>query len=102
MIRLLQEYQAGNDKSEFVDVLLNTSTQITEKPEIPTKSLDPLSEREIEILRLLTTDLSAPEIAEHLHIAVSTIRTHTKNIYSKLGVHSRFEAISKAKDRNLL
>ena len=102
MIRLLQEYQAGNDKSEFVDVLLNTSMQITEKPEIPTKSLDPLSEREIEILRLLTTDLSAPEIAEHLHIAVSTIRTHTKNIYSKLGVHSRFEAISKAKDRNLL
>jgi LuxR family maltose regulon positive regulatory protein len=102
MIKLLREYKAGRDKNEFADMLLNTRTHITEKSEIPPETVDPLSEREIEILRLLATDLSAPEIAEHLFIAVSTIRTHTKNIYSKLGVHSRFEAISKAKERNLL
>jgi LuxR family maltose regulon positive regulatory protein len=102
MVGLLQEFRARGDKSEFVNVLLNATAQIAEKSEIPTELVEPLSDREIEILKLLTTDLSAPEIAEYLHIAVSTMRTHTKNIYGKLGVHSRFEAISKAKDINLL
>ena len=64
--------------------------------------LDPLSERELEVLRLLVTDLSAPEIAERLFISVSTVRSHIKQIYSKLDVHSRFEALSKARELKLL
>lgn len=64
--------------------------------------IEPLSEREIEVLRLLRSELSAQEIANHLHISVSTVRTHNKNIYGKLGVHSRFEAVSKAKDLDLI
>jgi LuxR family maltose regulon positive regulatory protein len=43
-----------------------------------------------------------PEIAEELYISVSTVRSHVKNIYRKLGAHSRLEAVSKAKDANLL
>jgi LuxR family maltose regulon positive regulatory protein len=62
------------------------------------KLVEPLSEREKEILHLLATDLTVPEIAAHLHIAVSTVRSHVKSIYGKLDVHSRYEAVSKAKD----
>jgi LuxR family maltose regulon positive regulatory protein len=62
----------------------------------------PLSDRELEVLRLLNTELSAPEIAAHLHVSANTIRTHIKRIYSKLDVHSRYEAVERAKDLNLL
>ncbi len=64
--------------------------------------LDPLSEREIAVLRLLAADLSSPEIAAELTIAVSTVRSHMKNIYSKLGVHSRYEAVLRAQELHLL
>jgi LuxR family maltose regulon positive regulatory protein len=63
---------------------------------------DPLSERELVVLRMLVTDLTTPEIAEDLVVSVNTVRTHIKNIYGKIGVHSRFEAISKAKELGLL
>jgi LuxR family maltose regulon positive regulatory protein len=64
--------------------------------------MDPLSERELEVLWLLQTNLSTPEIADELVIAVSTVRTHIKNIYSKLGVHSRTEAVDRAKDLDFI
>ncbi len=54
------------------------------------------------MLRLLETDLTVPEIAEQLIIEVSTVRSHVKSIYSKLGVHSRYEAIVRAAELNLL
>ena len=60
-----------------------------------------LTEREIQVLRLLNTELSIPEIAGELIIGVSTVRSHVKNIYAKLGVHSRYEAIAKAKELDL-
>jgi LuxR family transcriptional regulator, maltose regulon positive regulatory protein len=64
--------------------------------------VDPLSDREVEVLRFLVTDLSAPEIADELYISVSTVRSHIKQIYSKLEAHSRFEAVTKARELNLL
>jgi LuxR family maltose regulon positive regulatory protein len=64
--------------------------------------IDPLSDREIEVLKRLDSQLSIPEIANLLHIAVSTLRTHIRNIYSKLGVHSRFEAVVAGKKLNLI
>jgi LuxR family maltose regulon positive regulatory protein len=69
---------------------------------VETSSVDALSERELEVLRLLNTDLSTPEIANELVVAVSTVRSHVKNIYSKLNVHSRLEAIDRAKELNLV
>ena len=65
-------------------------------------TIDPLSNRELEVLRMLETDLSGPEIAEELSVALSTVRYHTNNIYSKLSVHNRREAISRAREINLL
>jgi LuxR family maltose regulon positive regulatory protein len=63
---------------------------------------EPLSERELQVLKLLNSDLSTPEIAQELVVAVSTVRSHVKNIYSKLDVHSRIEAIDRARELNLL
>jgi LuxR family maltose regulon positive regulatory protein len=64
--------------------------------------VDPLSDREIEVLRLLSTEMSSSEIASELVVSVNTVRTHIKHIYSKLDVHSRYEAVERATDLNLL
>lgn len=63
---------------------------------------DPLSPRELEVLRFLKTDLTTPEIAAELVVSVSTVRSHIKNIYSKLDVHSRYEAADRASALGLL
>jgi len=63
---------------------------------------EPLTEREEAVLGLLPTQLSSSEIAERLVVAPSTVRTHIKNIYSKLQVHSRDEAVQRARNLGLL
>jgi LuxR family maltose regulon positive regulatory protein len=64
--------------------------------------LEPLSERELEVLKLLGTELSGPEIARELMVSLNTVRTHTKNIYGKLGVSSRRAAVRRAEELGLL
>jgi LuxR family maltose regulon positive regulatory protein len=61
-----------------------------------------LSERELQVLRYLQTNLTTPEIADEMVIGVNTIRTHIKNIYSKLNVHKRFEAVERGKELDLI
>jgi len=63
---------------------------------------DPLSDRELEVLRLLTSELSGPEIARHLVVSLNTVRTHTKSIYAKLGATSRREAVRRAAELGLV
>jgi LuxR family transcriptional regulator, maltose regulon positive regulatory protein len=65
-------------------------------------ALEPLSDRELRVLRYLPTHLSAPEIAAELSIATSTVKTHMRSLYAKLGVHSRAEAVQAARDLGLL
>jgi LuxR family transcriptional regulator, maltose regulon positive regulatory protein len=64
--------------------------------------VDPLSERELDVLRLLASELTGPEIARHLVVSLNTVRTHTKNIYAKLGVSSRRAAVRMADELGLL
>jgi LuxR family maltose regulon positive regulatory protein len=64
--------------------------------------IDQLSEREVQVLRRLNSALSVPDIARQIHLAPSTVRTHIQHIYSKLGVHSRLEALEKAQELGLL
>jgi LuxR family maltose regulon positive regulatory protein len=64
--------------------------------------IDPLSDRELEVLRLLRTDLTSTEIAETLYISKNTVRSHIKHIYDKLDVHSREEAVQRAQALGLL
>jgi LuxR family maltose regulon positive regulatory protein len=63
---------------------------------------DALSERELDVLRLLATDLSGPDIASELVVSLNTLRTHTRHIYEKLGVDSRRAAVSRARELGLI
>jgi LuxR family maltose regulon positive regulatory protein len=63
---------------------------------------DPLTEREGEVLLLLTEGLSNKQIADQLVVAPSTIKQHLKNIYSKLGVHNRTQAVARARELEIL
>lgn len=65
-------------------------------------ALDALSERELDVLRLLASELSGPEIAAQLVVSLNTLRTHTKNIYAKLEVNSRRAAVRCAIELRLL
>jgi LuxR family transcriptional regulator, maltose regulon positive regulatory protein len=64
--------------------------------------IDPLSERELDVLRLLGTELGGPAIARELTVSLNTMRTHTKSIYAKLGVTNRRAAVRRAADLDLL
>jgi LuxR family maltose regulon positive regulatory protein len=64
--------------------------------------VDPLSPRELEVLRLLSTELDGPELARHLVVSLNTLRTHTKNIYAKLDVTNRRAAVRRAAELDLL
>jgi LuxR family maltose regulon positive regulatory protein len=63
--------------------------------------VEPLSERELDVLRLLGSDLSGPDIARELMVSLNTLRTHTKNIYMKLGVNNRRAALRRAQELDL-
>jgi LuxR family maltose regulon positive regulatory protein len=67
-----------------------------------TSLIEPLSQRELEVLRLFKTELSGPEIARELVIGLSTVRTHTKSIFSKLNVNNRRAAVKRAEELNLI
>jgi len=64
--------------------------------------LEPPSEAETAVLRLLASDLSTREIGERLFLSANTIRSHTRTLYHKLGVHSRTDAIARATALGLL
>jgi LuxR family maltose regulon positive regulatory protein len=68
----------------------------------PDNLVEPLSARELEVLRLIADGLSNPEIASRLYLSVNTLRAHTTNIYQKLDVHSRLQAVNRARDLGLL
>ncbi len=80
-------------------------TALGETVRIPSQKqvlVEPLSERELEVLRLLGSDLSGPQIARELVVSLNTVRTHTKSIYAKLTVNSRREAVRRAEELDLL
>jgi len=92
--RLLSAFDAEGQTREDESPLLKTHAS---QPLI-----EPLTERELELLRLFTTELSGPEIARELVIGLSTVRTHTKSIYSKLNVNSRRAAVKRAEELGLI
>ncbi|MDX2139146.1 MAG: LuxR C-terminal-related transcriptional regulator [Chloroflexota bacterium] len=111
LTRLLQAAEAGGRTGSVSEILmLQADTQaltaaIEGRPARPTvnKSLsEALSERELDVLRLLATELSGPEIADALGVALSTIRSHTKSIYGKLNANSRRSAVNRAEALKLI
>jgi LuxR family maltose regulon positive regulatory protein len=107
MYELLKQVAAQGSNRAYASKLLATfPDEVKNKMPVTAVSqstlIEPLSQRELDVLRLLNTHLSATEIAAELFIAPSTVRSHIKNIYSKLNVHSRAEAVLRAEELNLL
>jgi LuxR family maltose regulon positive regulatory protein len=108
MGELLQQAAARGIAVEYVNKLLAAFFAEEEQSRpaswsIPTSTLaEPLSERELEVLRLIAAGLSNREIAEELVVAVSTVKTHIRNIYGKLDVSSRTQALVKARELKLI
>jgi len=73
-----------------------------DKPGAPQPLIDPLSDRELEVLKLLASGMSNREIGERLFVAVNTVKTHVRNIYGKLYVRNRTQATARAQELNLL
>jgi LuxR family maltose regulon positive regulatory protein len=112
-LRLKTKSQSSKQDSQtifpYIDELLgafppeeSTITPLQSTEPAKQNLVEPLSNREMEVLRMLNSDLSGPEMAAELTIALSTVRYHTNNIYGKLGVNNRRAAVRKAKELDLL
>jgi LuxR family transcriptional regulator, maltose regulon positive regulatory protein len=86
----------------FVECILTALDVADVGPSSDSDLVEPLTDRELEVLRLLPTDLATAEVADALFVSYHTVRTHLKHIYNKLDVHSRHEAVTRAQNLNLL
>jgi LuxR family maltose regulon positive regulatory protein len=106
--RISSQVESGHLRS-YVDQLLaafggNKSVQSNFQPSPfqPSTLIDPLSERELEVLRLIGAGYSNSEIAAQLFLSLNTVKKHTSNIFGKLGVESRTQAVAAARRSGLL
>ena len=102
MAALLKALPRQSTAAGYVRRLLAATTRTQHRPSSGRGMVEPLSDRELDVLRLLGSDLDGPDIARALSVSLSTVRTHTRNIYAKLGVTSRRAAVRQAHDLNLL
>ena len=86
---------------DYVRRLLAAVSQTGRDSPVRQALIDPLSERELDVLRLLGTELDGPDIARELMVSLNTVRTHTKNIYAKLAVTSRRAAVRRGAELDL-
>ncbi len=99
---LLKEAANRGTATDYVQLLLTALGETEARPSGAPGLIEPLSGRELDVLRLLRTDLGGPDIARELMVSLNTVRTHTKNIYSKLGVNNRRAAVRRAEELALL
>jgi LuxR family maltose regulon positive regulatory protein len=102
MAALLEAAAKHEIAQTYVRHLLAAFGQAESQTRVSQALVEPLSKRELDVLRLLATELDGPDIARELVVSLSTIRTHTKNIYAKLGVNSRRAAVRRAEELDLL
>jgi LuxR family maltose regulon positive regulatory protein len=101
MLELLHAVEPPPAARSYADTLRQAAMRA---PAVPVRvaEAEGLSEREVEVLRLLATARSGPDIARELFVSVNTLRTHTKHIFTKLEVNTRRAAVSRATDLGLL
>jgi LuxR family maltose regulon positive regulatory protein len=109
MARLLYEALSRGIAPDYVRRLLAAFPNVeleqpeSTKPQVSEAELiEPLSERELEVLQLIAEGLTNPEIASRLFVSLNTVKAHARNIYGKLGVHNRTQAVAKAKALGVL
>jgi LuxR family maltose regulon positive regulatory protein len=111
MVELLREAEQLGDAGGHARRLLNQyqarDAEATESPQrralsLALPSAEVLSERELQVLRLLGSELSGPQIARELFVSNNTLRTHTKHIFTKLDVTNRRAAVRRAREKGLI
>jgi LuxR family maltose regulon positive regulatory protein len=102
MAALLREAAKHSTVPNYVSQLRAAFGKVEGTAPVSQPLIDPLSKRELEVVRQLGTELNGPEIARELMVSLNTMRTHTKSIYSKLGVNNRRAAVRRAEELGLL
>ncbi len=109
MARLLQEALKRGVAPDYVRLLLaafladeSLETVVARTQVDQTELVEPLSERELEILQKIAEGLTNREVAERLYLSLNTVKVHTRNIYGKLGVHNRTQAVTRARALGIL
>jgi LuxR family maltose regulon positive regulatory protein len=98
LLRVAAKQQAAGN---YVRQLLAAATETEQNGPVKQALIEPLSERELDVLRLLGTELDGPAIARELMVSLNTVRTHTKHIYAKLAVTNRRAAVRRAAELDL-
>jgi len=101
MASLLRAVSKQGTAPNYVRRLLAAINKAEDSTPANNGLIEPLSARELDVLRLLGTDLDGPEIARNLIVSLNTVRTHTRNVYAKLGVNNRRAAVRRAKELDL-
>ena len=83
-----------------IDELEQADSSQMQAPE--SELVEPLSERELEVLQLIAVELTNPDIAASLYLSLNTVKVHTRNIYGKLGVNNRTQAVARARALGIL
>jgi LuxR family maltose regulon positive regulatory protein len=102
LLRHLIASDLSTEQYVFVETVVDALDAEIEPSPAASELVEPLTDREMDVLRLLPTKLTTAEIAERLYISYHTVRTHLKHIYGKLDAHSRHEAVTCAEDFGLL
>jgi LuxR family maltose regulon positive regulatory protein len=100
MEQLLKKWKTGDEKLKIFIAGLLGAYGTREMPEQPL--IEPLSERELEVLELIAEGFTNSEIATRLYLSLNTVKVHTRNIYQKLGVNNRTQAAAKAREFGIL
>jgi LuxR family transcriptional regulator, maltose regulon positive regulatory protein len=101
MASLLKLAVRQSDRPAWAERLLGAFASSTAASKADQPLIEPLTERELEVLRLLRSELDGPSIARELFVSVATVRTHTSKVYAKLGVNSRRAAVRRATELGL-
>jgi len=99
--RVVELISQSGDHSGFREVVLQRARQ-ARSPALVAELVDPLTDRELEVLSYLPSRLTNAELAERCFVSVNTIKTHMAHIYQKLAVPNRSEAITRARELGLL
>ena len=109
MVRLLEAGRDAGIAPDYVRELLaafpayeSLETAVSPAQVDQSELVEPLSERELEALEKIATGLTNREIADRLYLSLNTVKVHTRNIYGKLGVHNRTQAVARARLLGLL
>lgn len=104
MWKLLASVPAPGRVGDYVERLLEAARQVVPTPRAAYQQglIEPLSDRELTVLRYLSSRLNNTEIARALYLSVNTVRSHVKAIYRKLGINSRREAVQRGQSLGLL